>query len=438
VSATQYAGGLVGRHEGELVRSYSTGCVVADSDFVGGLVGVNRGTITASWAGGHVAGDSCVGGLIGWSAKDDPVFVYNPVVTDSYARGDVRGRRGVGGLIGTNQGGPVLRCYATGKVRGETADSVVNGLVGTSDPTLVKNSFWDIETSGLSTSDAGTGETTAEMQSLLTYLTAGWDFVGKSYDGTDTVWKMCCGRPSYPRLAWEQILVGDFVDPEGVGFEDLAFLAQHWLQTVALPCDSPDLDFYTRIDMKDFALLAQDWRRGARQTIFETTLDTQPAWTAEGLWQFGVPDGRGGTEHGYPDPTGGYIGDNVYGVNLHGDYSVTVDGPHYLTAGPFDCSLYRDVKLRFARWLNTDEADFVRATVEASTDGTLWTALWEHENAEAPLTDESWQVVVSSLGFIADHQEKVYIRWGYEIKDKEAWPMSGWNIDDVILTGVQE
>jgi hypothetical protein len=96
------------------------------------------------------------------------------------------------------------------------------------------------------------------------------------------------------------------------------------------------------------------------------------------------------------------------------------------------------VKLRFARWLNTDEADFVRATVEASTDGTLWTALWEHENAEAPLTDESWQVVVSSLGFIADHQEKVYIRWGYEIKDKEAWPMSGWNIDDVILTGVQE
>ncbi|MBZ5581445.1 MAG: hypothetical protein LAQ30_04425, partial [Acidobacteriia bacterium] len=92
------------------------------------------------------------------------------------------------------------------------------------------------------TGDAGTGKTTAELQSLLTYLTAGWDFVGKSCDGTDPVWKMCCGRRVYPKLAWEQVLVGDFVDPEGVGFEDLAFLAQHWLQTVALPCDSPDLD----------------------------------------------------------------------------------------------------------------------------------------------------------------------------------------------------
>jgi hypothetical protein len=37
-----------------------------------------------------------------------------------------------------------------------------------------------------------------------------------------------------------------------------------------------------------------------------------------------------------------------------------------------------------------------------------------------------------------NHQGSLYIRWGYEIKSLEAWPMSGWNIDDVILTGVQE
>ena len=47
------------------------------------------------------------------------------------------------------------------------------------------------------------------------------------------------------------------------------------------------------------------------------------------------------------------------------------------------------------------------------------------------------QVVVYSFGPVADHRESLYIRWGYEIKDVEAWPMSGWNIDDIRLTGVR-
>jgi hypothetical protein len=234
------------------------------------------------------------------------------------------------------------------------------------------------------------------------------------------------------------MVAGDFVDPEGVGAEDRAFLDQHWLQTMGLPCESPDLNFDTRVDEKDLALLTQYWQQGTRKTIVETALDDSPGWTAQGQWQFGIPSGRGGAQNGHPDPTGGYTGANVYGVNLQGDYAMEVDGPHYLTAGPFDCRLYRDIRLQFARWLNTDGANYVRARVQVSTDGAQWATIWEQEDPEAGLADEAWQVVVYHLGPLADHQESVYVRWGYEVRDKQAWPMSGWNVDDVVLTGVQE
>ncbi len=31
----------------------------------------------------------------------------------------------------------------------------------------------------------------------------------------------------------------------------------------------------------------------------------------------------------------------------------------------------------------------------------------------------------------------VYIRWGYQVLNNDAWAFSGWNIDDVILRGFQ-
>ena len=377
----------MGYLEGSISQCASTAFVFADTD-LGGLVGLNGGTVHASWAGGYVTGGRTAGGLVGFNWWEDRFLNYDPIVTDSYATGRVRGEDFVGGLIGHNQGGTVLSCYSAGAVTGLTTESIVGGLVGSNNGVLMEDSFWDIATSGLDQSEGGTGASTAEMQDLGTYLNAGWDFAGEAVNGTDDVWKMCCDRPTYPRLVWEQVL-------------------------------------------------AEPGQQGARQIIFETMFDTPAEWTAEGQWQFGEPGGGGGAEHGHPDPAGGYTGANVYGVNLEGDYPLSVDGPCYLTAGPFDCRSYRDVHLQFARWLNTDEAEFVSATVEISTDGIAWAIMWEHRDTEAVLADDAWRVVAYSLGRPADHQERVYIRWGYEIKAEQAWPMSGWNIDDVVLTGVE-
>ena len=438
VSAEENGGGLVGSHEGTISECYSTVFVLTDADNAGGLVGHNWGTIRTSCAHGHVSGKMYIGGLVGFNPKhEDPYFKYDPVVTDSYASGSVHGEDFVGGLIGYNIGGTVSRCYSTAKVKGATAGSWTGGLISANNGGAVTDSFWDTVTSGLTRSDCGEGKTTSEMQNMWMYLSAGWDFAEAQFDGTDDAWRMCCGRPVYPKLAWEQMLVGDFVDPEGVDWADIAFLAEHWLQTVAYPCDAPDLTVDGLIDIDDLELLMQYWGHGMREVIFEAALDETPGFAVEGQWQFGIPAGLGGTEYGNPDPNAGYTGDNVYGVNLQGDHPIAVDGPHYLTAGPFDCRLYRDVKLQFARWLNTDEADYVRATIEFSTDGTRWAPVWEHEDTEASLTDDTWQMVVYSLGAMADHRQSLYIRWGYEVKDNEAWPMSGWNIDDIKLLGVR-
>jgi inhibitor of cysteine peptidase len=63
-------------------------------------------------------------------------------------------------------------------------------------------SFWDMETSGQTASDGGTGLATAEMQTTSTFLDAGWDFVDETENGTDDIWKIAEGL-DYPRLWWE-------------------------------------------------------------------------------------------------------------------------------------------------------------------------------------------------------------------------------------------
>jgi hypothetical protein len=424
VSGDTSVGGLAGGNNGTVKACYATG-QVAGRILVGGLTGFNLGTLHACYATGDVMGNvESAGGLTGSNGG---------TVSCCYARGDVTGNDLVGGLVGFAIG-KTQYCYATGGVLGK---EYVGGLTG-GKPDEVIGSFWDIETSGWTADGGGTGKTTAEMQNIWTYFAAGWDFLGKAVDGTEQVWRTICDRPMYPRLAWEGIPNGDFADPEGIDCRDLKVLAQHWLEPIDLPCTGGDISFDTRVNLRDFALLARGWRQGGREILYATTLDANPVWTTQGQWRFGPPQGEGGGEHGYPDPNSGYTGTNVYGVNLEGDYTLSVNGPQYLIAGPFDCSGCRDVKLQFARWLNTDQADFVDATIEVSADGDSWRTIWKYAFTEGELTDNKWKVVTYDIGAVADGQKQVYVRWGYAVLDKEAWAMSGWNIDDIALTGSRE
>ena len=62
--------------------------------------------------------------------------------------------------------------------------------------TTIHNSYWDIETSGQTTSGGGEGKTTAEMKQQATFI--GWDFTN--------IWDIIEGV-TYPYLRWQPVRV---------------------------------------------------------------------------------------------------------------------------------------------------------------------------------------------------------------------------------------
>jgi hypothetical protein len=222
-------GGLVGENQGTVSGSRAC-CQVQGGDRVGGLVGENIGGLTdCCYAEGTVRGTSNVGGLIGQNTAG--------TTTDCYAVAAVTAITYAGGLVAYNapscdcaenyQLSRIARCYAAGPVKG----SRTGGLVALNRNVLnhyshVDNSFWDVKATGCATSDGGVGKTFAQMVSLATYTSVGWDFLGEKVNGTNDLWCLPLPR-SYPRLAWEPALV-DFNGDGRVDLRDYAVLAKHW------------------------------------------------------------------------------------------------------------------------------------------------------------------------------------------------------------------
>lgn len=170
------------------------------------------------------------------------------------------------------------------------------------------------------------------------------------------------------------------------------------------------------------------------QTIYDANMDTDPNWSAEGLWARGVPTGQGGSQGGH-DPTSGYTGSNVYGYNLNGGYENDLSAT-YLTTQAIDCTGYTDVQLKFYRWLCIEESLYDHASVQVSvnpSDSNSWETIYE--NPDYTLIETSWSLQTYDISSIADNQTEVCIRWCMGPTDY-AWNYGGWNIDDVGITGI--
>jgi hypothetical protein len=220
VTGTDKVGGLVGQSQavGKITNSSASGAVKGTNK-VGGLIGgVFGSTIKNSYAAGLVTGAIEVGGLVGHNQADNagPFNKFPASIENSYATGAVTGTDKVGGLVGYNQddlGSPadrvtypatITNSYATGAVTGTTQ---FGGLAGINAGTMT-NSFWDTQTSLQANSDGGTGKTTAEMQSLITFTgtTPVWAAVSGwlAFSEPTTVWGICGAfNGGYPYLLWQ-------------------------------------------------------------------------------------------------------------------------------------------------------------------------------------------------------------------------------------------
>ncbi len=220
---------------------------------MGGLIGTSDNSLVAYCvAEGSVFGMDDVGGMIGDN--------YNSEFLDCYSVGSVFGNTHVGGFVGLN-GGVISRGYCTGSVAGYR---YVGGFAGRTASGNVYDSFWDVERSGKQDSRGGTGKNTLELQSIDTFLEAGWDFVAADNDyygtpGRRGVWRMCVDGVDYPRLSWKFGRYGDFTCPDGVGMEDVAYLAERWLDTGSYWAGAADANGDERIDLRDFAILTDNW-----------------------------------------------------------------------------------------------------------------------------------------------------------------------------------
>ena len=193
VTGYYYIGGLVGYNNGIVTDSYSTGNVSGIVGMVGGLVGKNTDTVSNSYSTTSVSGVVNVGSLVGDN--------WDGMVSNSYSTGNVIGSSCVGGLVAYNNKGTVTNSYSTGSV---TGDEEAGGLVGRNYDGTASNSFWDTETSGKSTSDGGTGKTTAEMQNIATFSGAAWDICAVAPGSTNSTctWNIVNGV-TYPFLSWQ-------------------------------------------------------------------------------------------------------------------------------------------------------------------------------------------------------------------------------------------
>ena len=309
--ASNYVGALVGRlRSGSVTDCRVVGASVTGYMAVGGLLGWNQGAASDCSVTGSISGTLSVGGFVGITFWDDGItdcyadavvtgtkrvggFAGNcclaqidwsvaagkaegeqdvggfiglgegGIATNSYATGSVSGTTNIGGFVGRNDlscncssgalPSEIIQCYAIGAVRG---DSCVGGLIGFNNESIVQRSFWDIETSGRSASDGGTGLTTAELQQPQTLIDAHWDF---SIRDTSAHFWIVRTVPGYPKLGW-QIVPGDFDDDGDVDGSDFSVLAANWsTSSDSFWTGGLDVTGDTLVDFSDLATLSDYW-----------------------------------------------------------------------------------------------------------------------------------------------------------------------------------
>ncbi len=217
VTGYRKAGGLVGMCKNTDIHNCSTtGSVTVPHNYAGGLIGEIYATenhecnITSCFADMETsAANNYAGGL---AALLTSGLLFNEggdiLISDCYSKGSVTAPEYTGGLIGcmpesSVDCGTVLvtNSFSATEVNGS---SHRGGLIADRDYGYVVSSFWDTEVSGMSSSDGGTGLTTAEMQNPQTYLDAGWDIMDETENGTDDIWGFNPDENGgYPFLAWQ-------------------------------------------------------------------------------------------------------------------------------------------------------------------------------------------------------------------------------------------
>jgi len=179
---------------------------------------------------------------------------------------------------------------------------------------------------------------------------------------------------------------------------------------------------------------------GSRE-IYESILfddfEQDQQWTFTGEFERHTPQGLGGS-YGAPDPTVAVSGDTIIGTDLSGqnsyagDFEPGIPDKAYQAISPsINAHYYKDIFLFFDRWLNTTKDDHVY--IDISTDnGNTWTNIWQNSGM---LTCDNWTRGINyNINGYARRKDSINIRFALG-STNSYWNLSGWNIDNFVITG---
>ncbi|MBI6882397.1 YDG domain-containing protein [Pseudomonas putida] len=167
-------GGVVGFLGDSTLSNSASVNTIKGSVNVGGIVGnAENSSVSSSFSASSVEGSSNVGGFAGQ--------VLGGSFQNSYATGAVTGWSGPSGsFVGSSQNAAYQFTYATG-INKSNSSTTRGGYAGSSDGDTMTQSFWDVDSTGLSTSDGNAeGKTSAEM--LLSSTYDGWNLDTTGFD----------------------------------------------------------------------------------------------------------------------------------------------------------------------------------------------------------------------------------------------------------------
>lgn len=188
ISGLNSVGGIAGQIVRSIIqRSQADVTAWASGDYAGGIVGSVssdasfNSTVSTCESSGMVRASSNAGGLIG-------SLGYGSLI-NSASHAAVLGYSQIGGAVGLcgwNDPGSVVRCYSTGQIITEPGGYHAGGLVGRLQNGQTYNSYWDTQSSGVSSSSgAATGLNTSAMMQRDSYRNWNFDTLWQIFEGTD-------------------------------------------------------------------------------------------------------------------------------------------------------------------------------------------------------------------------------------------------------------
>lgn len=276
----------------------------------------------------------------------------------------------------------------------------------------------------------------ASLDSALSSLIVEQSSVGVAEGGSSAVKVKLAHQPDNNIEITASILSGgqDFSIISG---ESLIFSPDNWnnYQEILIAAEQdPDMTIglaTLQLNGGEYGALPVTVYEIENDAIYAAQMNANPNWSLEGGWAWGKPLGQGGA-YGNSDPVTALTGEQVVGYNLAGDYPGGMSTTQWAASPAINCSSCSNVHLIFKRWLNVESPSYDHAYIEVSpNNGVSWHRIWSNNSQ---VSDSRWVSQQFDISDYADNQSQMRLRWGMGPTDS-SWNFSGWNLDDVVVTG---